>query len=90
NNFTQSRSENASNTATAANFVKLLIFIMVLIIVIVIALSLILTKDIKNCLLEINNVVKRMSDYDFSSELKVDREDEFGDTSKFLMKAQDN
>ncbi|KHD37059.1 chemotaxis protein [Clostridium acetobutylicum] len=90
NNFTQSRSENALNTATAANFVKLLIFIMVLIIVIVIALSLILTKDIKNCLLEINNVVKRMSDYDFSSELKVDREDEFGDTSKFLMKAQDN
>ncbi|URZ15666.1 Putative methyl-accepting chemotaxis protein YoaH [Clostridium felsineum DSM 794] len=89
-NFAQSKSENASNKVTSANFVKLLIFIMVLIIMVVSVLSVILTKDIKKCLSDINNVVKNMADYNFSSVLKVDRKDEFGDTSKFLMKAQEN
>jgi len=89
-NFNESKNDNQSNLVICLNFIKLLIAVIILGLMMSILLSIILTKDIKGCLKKINYVAEKMSNYDFSFVLKVDRKDEFGDTSNFLMKAQEN
>ncbi|PJI09245.1 MULTISPECIES: methyl-accepting chemotaxis protein [Clostridium] len=89
-NFNEAKQDNKDNLAAYSNFVKLLIIVIVLGLIISVLISINLTRDIKGCLKKINESAKKMANYDFSFVLKVDRKDEFGDTSNFLMKAQEN
>ncbi|PJI09246.1 MULTISPECIES: methyl-accepting chemotaxis protein [Clostridium] len=89
-NSNEAKQDNRDNLATCSNFIKLLIIVIVLGLIISVLISTTLTRDIKGCLKRINDSAKKMANYDFSFVLKVDRKDEFGDTSNFLMKAQEN
>lgn len=52
--------------------------------------SFIISKSISNPLIKIKDLAERLAEYDFSTSIKVNREDEFGQTVVALNAAQDN
>ncbi|MBV4421940.1 methyl-accepting chemotaxis protein [Clostridium tyrobutyricum] len=89
-------SDNAANNSYLNNYsvyyknsVNMLI-IMAIGILLAIGIGILTSKDINKSLMQIVEISKNLSEYDFSHEYKIDREDEFGKAKKELVKAQEN
>jgi Methyl-accepting chemotaxis protein len=95
NKIIQMNSDNAKadNLKSHEIFKKDVTFTAILIIVILVIsvlLSIILTKQIISSLLKIESFARRLSDCDFTTNMTINRNDEFGQTISSLNKAQDN
>lgn len=89
-NLNEAKIDNNNNLQAYNNFILALLIIIVLGVVTSLALAVSITRDTKNCLSKINEAAKGMANYDFSSTIDIKRNDEFGDTDRFLSKAQEN
>ncbi len=67
-----------------------MMIIMVIGILLAIGIGILISKDINKSLIQIVEISKNLAEYDFSHEYKIDREDEFGEAKKELVKAQEN
>lgn len=89
-NLKEAKIDNDNNLKAYSNFITVLLVMVALGIITSVVLAVITSSDTKRCLLKINEAAKGMANYDFSSSIDINREDEFGDTDRFLSKAQEN
>lgn len=67
-----------------------IVSVIILIILITIAIAYFVTRSITNPLLKIKQFAQRLESFDFSTPIKLERKDEFGQTSMALNTAQSN
>lgn len=89
-NLNEAKIDNNNNLKAYSNFLTILLVMITLGIITSVVLATLTTKDTKYCLSKINEAAKGMANYDFSSAIDINRADEFGDTDRFLSKAQEN
>lgn len=89
-NLNEAKIDNNNNLKAYSNFLTILLVMIVLGIITSVVLAVLTSKDTKYCLNKINEAAKGMANYDFSSAIDINRSDEFGDTDRFLSKAQEN
>ncbi|GAB6169877.1 methyl-accepting chemotaxis protein [Clostridium carnis] len=87
-NWAESALDNSLNRFKAS--LTVIIIIIILSVIALFICAFIIIKSITNPLKAINNLARRLSDYDFSTPVIIKNNDEFGETGQELNKAQDN
>lgn len=78
------------NESTYKSSLGITVVLIAITLIILISISIILIKAITNSLKKIVSLSDRISRYDFSKDISIEKKDEFGDVSDALDKAQNN
>lgn len=89
-NLNEAKADNNNNLKAYNSFLVMLLIIIALGIITSVVLAVLTARDTKHSLYKINEAAKGMANYDFSYTIDMNRSDEFGDTDRFLSKAQEN
>ncbi|KZL92040.1 methyl-accepting chemotaxis protein [Clostridium magnum] len=89
-NSDDAKTDNLKKHKTFKNDVTLTIVLILIILAISALISIILTKQISNSLLKMENFAQRLANGDFTTNIVIHRNDEFGQTISALNKAQEN
>lgn len=89
-NSDDAKADNLKNHETFKKNFNFAMSLSVVVLIVAVSLSIILTKQILNSLLKIKNFASRLEQGDFSTNITIERNDEFGQTVLSLNKAQEN
>ncbi|WP_242851156.1 methyl-accepting chemotaxis protein [Clostridium novyi] len=89
-NISGARTEHENNKSLFNSIRAQMISITIIAIVLSILLTILIVRDITEALYKIKNYAIKLSDYDFSEEIRVTGKDEFSDTGKALNQAHHN
>lgn len=89
-NINDAKIQNLSNHSIFLNSNRIMIMIMVLGLMLAIFLGFIISKDIHIPLMEMVDLAEDLAEFDLTHDYSVIRKDEFGRTSKSLIRAKEN